>query len=109
MNTLSKAERIVMRRKMILFLVIAFAFLAGFIFFSSLSKAESSRPIYTYYTSYQIQDDDTLWSIADKYMTVENSDKSAFIKNIKSMNHMLDDNIKAGDYLIIEYQSYDKL
>ncbi len=75
----------------------------AFIFFSLRAKADTTRDTYTYYTSYEIQAGDTLWTIADKFMTPEDSDKSDFIEQIKRNNHMLDDDIREGDYLVIEY------
>ena len=109
MRKSSKAERIVRNRKIMLFAGIAFTLIFAFIFYSNRAVAENSRPVYTYYTSYEIQPGDTLWTIADQYMTPECSDKTAFIDNIKTLNHIGGDNITAGKYIVIEYSSYDKL
>lgn len=109
MRELSKAEIIVRNRKIMLVTAVAISVILSFIFFSSISQADNSREVYTYYTSYEIQSGDTLWSIADKYMNTEDSDKAEFISTVKKNNHMLDDDIKAGDRLIIEYKSYEKL
>ena len=105
----SKAERIVRNRKIILTVGIAFTIIIAFIILSSRAAAENSRPVYTYYTSYEIQSGDTLWTIADQFMTPEFSDKEAFIENIKTINHIGGDNITAGKYLVIEYCSYEQL
>ena len=109
MGRYSKAERIVRNRKIALTVGITLTVIIAFLFMSSRAAAENSRPVYTYYTSYEIQSGDTLWTIADQFMTPEFSDKEAFIENIKSLNHIGGDNITAGKYLVIEYCSYEQL
>ena len=109
MRKSSKAEIIVRNRKIMLLAGIILTIVLAFIFYSNRAVAENSRPVYTYYTSYEIQPGDTLWSIADQFMGPDYTDKQDFISNIKSMNHLLDDDITAGNYLVIEYSSYDIL
>ena len=109
MKTVSRNEIIIRNRKIAVSLIIMAALLLGFIFFSTRVAAESSRDAHTYYTSYEIMPGDTLWTIADKYMTVDSSDKAAFINNIKRLNHISSDNITAGKYLVIQYTSYEEL
>ncbi len=109
MRKSSKAEIIVRNRKIMLFAGIILTIVLAFIFYSNRAVAENSRPVYTYYTSYEIQPGDTLWTIADQFMNAETSDKTTFIDNIKTLNHISGDNITAGKYIVIEYSSYDKL
>lgn len=108
-KNLSYAERIVRNRKRGLAIIIIASMALGFIMFSSFSKAEASRPSFTYYDSYEIKAGDTLWTIADQYMDGENFDKERFVDTIKRNNHLLDSEIHAGDYLIIEYKSCERL
>lgn len=108
MRALSKQERIVRRRKQLLATTIIFvALLISAICFSIRINAKDSKDIYKYYTSYEVQPGDTLWSIADTYMTIENHDRDAYISEIKEMNHIVDDKITSGEYLVISYYSYD--
>ena len=109
MRTVSKAERIVRNRKILLAVVIISSIFLGLVAFSGRAAAENSREVYTYYTSYEIQPGDTLWTIADQFMGPDFTSKSDFISNIKSMNHLSSDSITAGSYLIIEYSSYEEL
>lgn len=109
MRAVTKAELIVKRRKMMLFAGILVALIIGMISFSINASAEDSREIYTYYTSYEVQAGDTLWTIADQFMGPDFTSKTDFIDNVKKMNHLSSDSITAGNYLIIEYSSYDKL
>ena len=105
----SRAELIVRNRKIMLAIVILVTLLFSIILFTNKAAAENSREVYTYYTSYQIQSGDTLWTIADKFMGPDYTDKKDFIENIKSLNHLGDDQITEGKFLVIEYSSYDKM
>lgn len=109
MRTYSKAEIIVRNRKRLVFITVLASILLGVVAFSNIAAAEDSREVYTYYTSYQVQPGDTLWTIADQFMGPDFTSKTDFISNIKEMNHLGTDSITAGNYLIIEYSSYDKL
>lgn len=109
MRRYTKAERIVRNRKIMLAIGLIISFIFAFMVYSNRAVAENSRPVYTYYTSYEIQPGDTLWTIADQFMSPEVSDKEAFIENIKDINHIGGDNITAGKYLVIEYFSYEEL
>lgn len=83
------------------------------IFFANLIKpshayGSSKFAKAKYYKSYQIQDGDTLWSIADKYCDLEfYKDYNAYIKEVKQINHMITSYIEAGSYVIIPYHHYD--
>ena len=105
----SKATIIVRNRRIMLILLIVFSIILGFAFFTNKADAESSREVYTYYTSYEIQPGDTLWSIADQFMGPDYTNKEDFIANIKAQNHLLSDDITAGKYLVIKYSSYEEL
>lgn len=96
-------------RNMFFLILALLTVILTFIFFSGRVSAENSNSIHKYYTSYEIQPGDSLWTIADKYMTPECPDKAAFINQIKQTNHLLDNDIKAGNYLVIEYYSYEEL
>ena len=105
----TKAELIVRNRKIMLSVVILATLLFSIILFTNKAAAENSRQVYTYYTSYQIQSGDTLWTIADKFMGPDYTNKKDFIDNIKTLNHLGDGHITEGKFLVIEYSSYEKL
>lgn len=104
----SRAEQIIRNRKIFILVTFVLSLIFGIIVFSSRAAAEDNREIYTYYTSYEVQYGDTLWSIADKYMGPDYVSKDDFISNIKNLNHLSSDSITAGNYIIIEYSSYER-
>ena len=52
-------------------------------------------------TSVQIEEGDSLWSIAKEYYTEEFSSVSNYILEIKRMNNLSSDVLYAGNYLLI--------
>lgn len=56
-----------------------------------------------YFTSIQIENGDSLWSIAETYISPEYESISDYVEELKSMNGMTDSRIYAGDYLTIAY------
>lgn len=88
------------------FVVAAISFVAVFFIFSASSKAESKDLKYKYYTSISVEYGDTLWSIASDYMDEEFYDRLSYVQEVKSINHIHDENdIIAGKMLIIPYYS----
>lgn len=69
------------------------------------AQAASAEPSYKYYTSICIQKGDTLWSIANTYMSDEYSDIHEYIHEICELNHIEDSEIHYGQYLTIPYYS----
>lgn len=66
-------------------------------------QASSAYDQHVYYTSVEIQPGDTLWDIADEYMGTMYEEKKDYIREVKRINHMRTDSIKAGSYLIVPY------
>ena len=56
-----------------------------------------------YYTDIQIQNGDTLWSIAKTYNKYSGMEIRDYIRELKHMNQMISDEIHAGDSLTIVY------
>jgi hypothetical protein len=74
---------------------------------SLISRAqEPGTPVfYKYYTSIRIDEGDTLWSLADSYADENFKSREAFIQEVVRTNHLLDETICEGDYLIVPYYS----
>lgn len=56
-----------------------------------------------YFTTIQVEEGDSLWSIADSYCSSDYTDYNEYIDEVKSINNMDDDNIKKGSYLVVPY------
>ena len=70
------------------------------------AKAASKDEIHTYkyYKSIIIESNDSLWNIAKTY---SNGNISAYIKEVKSINHLDSDTINSGMHIIVPYYSND--
>lgn len=97
-----KAERRCHTRMMILtaFLVLALSLTIGG--FLSQAKSSSEQINYKYYKSIIIRQGDSLWSIAQSNKP-ENQTVESYVSEMKQINHLREDEINAGNYLIIPY------
>lgn len=95
--------------KMRLFLIIIIAFFLSLTFGHLLAEATNPALVkstfYKYYTSIQIENGDSLWSIAKIYAEPEYISREDYIKEIKLINSMTSDTIHSGQYLTIFYYS----
>lgn len=74
----------------------------------SQANTELGDVSYKYFTSVQIEPGDTLWTLADRYADKEHYvSQDQYIVEVMSMNHLDDENIYAGNYLILPYYSAD--
>lgn len=70
------------------------------------AQSEDIAPVYKYYASIEVQYGETLWSIAQKNLDNEHyADTQTYIKEVLRINHLTDEQIVAGQYLIIPYYS----
>lgn len=105
-----KQQRIIKRRRQLLVFVLALITIVSTLILGSFNTmAKNEKEAYKYFESYEVKPGDSLWSIADEYITPEYRDKEEYIAEIKQMNHMLDDDLSAGDFLIVSYYAYDEL
>lgn len=77
--------------------------LCCFLVHSNTVNAKENSNSVKYYTSVYIEPGDTLTSIAKEYQTVEYSDLSEYIEEIKYVNNLHSDKITAGCYLVVPY------
>lgn len=71
-----------------------------------LAGSESGGADQKYYTSIEIEEGDTLWSIASEYMSPDHYDSiNDYIVEIKEMNGISSDTIHSGNHLIVSYYS----
>ena len=81
--------------------MIVFAFTIVLCMSGSEGKASAQSTKHKYYTSIQIEDGDSLWSIAEKYAPPESGSYNNFIKEVKQINDLYDNNIEYGCSLVI--------
>ena len=102
-------EDIFMKKKILAFIITAFAALSIVITVNIIKADGAGQKLHEhkYFVSIQVEADDTLWSIADKYMTEEYASKSEYISEVKSINNMSGDTIHAGSYIVVPVYSND--
>ena len=95
---------IFVRKLLALFLFVFVLFLV--VIFALPQKAAAAGDInartYTI-TSVEIEEGDSLWSIASEYYTDEFSSLQRYISEIKRMNNLSSDKLYAGNFLLIPH------
>lgn len=104
-----RREKIVRRQWAILITAVVIAAIAFTILFINLSMvlhAQSEPAHFKYYTSITVSAGETLTDIADRYYSDEFKSIEAYISEVRSINH-IDDNDKlyAGTDIIVPYYS----
>lgn len=109
--SLRKREAVVRRQKKLLAIVILVFVSLGILLGTTISAQASSEADVAsynkYYTSVRIEAGDTLWTIADEYIEDLNIDKQEYINEICTINNICEDEIHAGDYVVVAYYSQD--
>jgi cell division protein YceG involved in septum cleavage len=54
-------------------------------------------------TCVEVEKGDTLWGIASEYISEEYNDMNEYIEEIKNSNSLINDEIHAGNYIIVPY------
>ncbi|MFR8033057.1 MAG: LysM peptidoglycan-binding domain-containing protein [Lachnospiraceae bacterium] len=94
-----------MKRKWIGILVITFIafciFKGGTMIADAYANKEDAKQ--KYYESICIKDGDTLWSIADQYISEEYGNKDQYIRELMQINGLKTDCIQSGNYLTVTY------
>lgn len=109
----SRVERIARRRRarikklaaFILTLVImtVIGLLIGIRLTTISANADTKTPRQKYYKEYQIEDGDSLWSIAEDEMGAGWSDVREYIYEVEVLNGIDGDHLTAGNYLQLPY------
>lgn len=99
-------KRHLARRKMI-FAFVTVLFLSGVLYGSIkvIAQAGNKQELYKYYTDIRVDRGDTLWGIANEYMTEEYASIDSYIKELRSINSIYDDDIYYGQKLVVPYYS----
>ena len=79
--------------------------IGGFVIGSEAQDNESIV-LYKYYTNIEVQYDETLWDIADRYYCEAKYDNYAhYISEVMHINGIYCEDVSAGSYLIVPYYS----
>ncbi len=85
-------------------IVIAFGILLG-TSIKAFASSQNPAEYHKYYTSVRVESGDTLWTIADQYMTGCDMDKQSYIDEVCRLNGLTDGRIHSGDYIVVAYYS----
>ena len=108
-ESLRQREIVVRRQKSVLAIAIIIIVALGILLGSSMNAlASSGKDVASYnkyYTSVRIESGDTLWTIADEYVEGFNLSKLDYITEVCQINGISENNLHAGDYIIVPYFS----
>lgn len=85
-----------------IFMIILFLFVVFALPERTASAGNSAAKAYTI-TSVQIEEGDSLWSLASKYYSEEFMSVTNYIAEIKRMNGITSDVLYAGNYILIPH------
>lgn len=110
-ESLKKREAIVRRQKSLLAIAIIIVVALGILLGSSINALASSEKDISsynkYYVSIRVESGDTLWTIADEYIDGFNLSKEDYITEVCQINEISENEIHAGDYIVVPYYSQD--
>lgn len=86
-----------------MFIIIGVIF--GWSVFNAMAKESSEDSTEYYYKSVVIESGDCLWNIAEIYADSVGMTIPEYVQELKMMNRLKDDQIDAGQYLIVKYMS----
>ena len=72
-----------------------------------VNASDTGQPV-KYYTSIEVEHNDTLWSLEERYNN-GTEDRDTYINNIKQLNNMRTDIITEGRYILLYYYWLDFL
>lgn len=106
---LAEVRRCKQRKKLLLRFVAAVfgitMLILGFLFFAPSVKAdaESTDSYEKRIISVRVEENDSLWKIAERYYCEDKESIPEFINDIKRTNHLKCDTIYPDTYLVIQY------
>lgn len=105
LNKMKRQRELQIKIALTAFMIIIIVFLVVLFgsFFSKAASNDLNTTYYKYYTSIEVHSGDTLWSIANTYCDSNFDSMNAYISEVKSINSLTQEQIIAGQYLIIPY------
>lgn len=100
----AKKQQIKMKKRIITVFCTAMVLLGIIIIVPSVkAKAESTVSYETRIVSVRVTQNDSLWTIAERFYCKEKESIPEFIRSIKEINHLDDDTIYPDTYLVVSY------
>lgn len=98
----------ILKRKLVIFTMITLFTMIGCLHFGKLStdahgNLEEDPVSFKYYKSIEIEEGDTLWGIAEEYMSDEYDSVQEYIAELKEINQLVTDDIQSANYLTVVY------
>ncbi len=84
-------------------LLLILLILLSMLFFTKTVTAKGSHERIKLVTSVEVKKGDTLWSIADSFMSDEYDDIGEYVEELKDSNGLTTDTIHAGNFIIVPY------
>jgi len=110
-DNLKKREAVVRKQKSILAITVIVVVALGILLGSSINAMASSdkdvASFNKYYVSIRVESGDTLWTIADEYVDGFNIEKTDYIEEVCQINEISQNDIHAGDYIVVPYYSQE--
>lgn len=79
------------------------------VFGGFLTSAHGTRTeekdTFQFYKSITVESGDTLWGLAEEYITDDCDSIEEYVSKLRTVNHLYDDTLKAGDHIIIVYNN----
>lgn len=89
------------------FAVVLFAFVMVFMFSMNTAEVNATNSNRSnerkFFTTYVVEKDDTLWEIAEEYMSEEYETIYMYIDEVMKSNHLESTSIKCGQLLVLPY------
>lgn len=99
-----RAREAAQKRIAVLFCsIIAVVMICSIMFGTINTQAAPAETTNKYYTSIQIESGDTLWAIASEYISDEYADMNEYMEEVCAINHISEDEIHAGQYIVVPY------
>lgn len=102
-----RKNRVEKQKLVIAMFAVIFALLGmnrfGGVLSSAHGNLKEDPAAFKYYKSIEIESGDTLWGIAEEYMTSEYASVQEYIDEIKQINHLTSDNIHDSKHLMVAY------
>ncbi len=84
-------------------LLLILLILISMLFFTKTVTAKGSHERTKRVTSVEVKKGDTLWSIADSFMSEEYDNIGDYVEELKDSNGLTTDTIHAGNFIIVPY------